>query len=181
MPSLTHQLLKEKHLNSTDIDNLNIEGIAFDKDKKHLLIGLRAPLARGKAVIVIIENPYDIFAPNSSPRFSDQNIVLNLDGGIRGITYDHILKTYLIVNEVANKKGKLRPALWAWDGNRLHKPVRISLPKLKGVKNFEGVATITRNSRHLLLLVCDDGKRKKDKGGHYVVLDLELLAEEYDL
>ncbi len=175
---LSQQLLKEKRLNSTGIATLNIEGIAFDKEKENLLIGLRAPLAEGRAIILTLENPYDIFSKNSDPIFSDQNIVLNLGGGgIRGITYDHTLKTYLIVNEVANKKGKLRPALWAWNGKRSQKSVRISLPKLKGVKNFEGVATITRNGRHLLLLVCDDGKRKKGKGGHYVVLDFELLAD----
>lgn len=176
LSSLSQQLLKEKHLDSTDADTLNIEGIAFDQKKKHLLIGLRTPLADSRAIIVILENPYDLFANNSEPHFSEKNIGLNLGGrGIRGITYDQTLKTYLIVNEVLSKKGKLRPALWSWDGNKLHKPVKISLPKLKGVKNFEGVATIKHNSNHFLLLVCDDGKRKKGKGGHYVVLDFKQL------
>lgn len=175
LPTLTAQLLKEKHLTPADVGTLNIEGIAFDREKKKLLVGLRTPLAKDKAIIVIVENPYDIFSKDSEPNFSDQNITLNLGGGgIRGITYDHTLKTYLLVNEVPDNKGKLRPALWAWDGNRLQKPVRISLPKLKGVKNFEGVATITIDSNHLLLLVCDDGKRKNGKGGHYVVLNFDF-------
>ena len=178
LPYLTQQLRKEKHVDSKDADTLNIEGITFDKEKDHLLIGLRSPLTKGKAIIIVLENPYDIFSGTTPPRFSVRNIVVNLDGeGIRGMTYDHILEMYLITNEVKNRKGKLRPALWAWDGNSAHKPVRVSLPKLKGVKNIEGITSVSIGSRHFLFLVCDDGERKKGKGAHYILMDAGFLSE----
>ena len=178
LPYLTQQLRKEKHVDLKDDDTLNIEGITFDKEKDHLLIGLRSPLTKGKAIIIVLENPYDIFSGITPPRFSVRNIVVNLDGeGIRGMTYDHILEMYLITNEVKNRKGKLRPALWTWGGNSAHKPVRVSLPKLKGVKNIEGITSVSIGSRHFLFLVCDDGEGKKGKGAHYILLDAGFLSE----
>ncbi len=178
LPYLIQQLNKEEHFDAGGTDTLNIEGITFDTEMKRLLIGLRSPLTKGKAIIVVLENPYDIFSGTTPPLFAVNNIVVDLDGGgVRGITYDHSLNLYLISNEVENKKGKLRPGLWAWDGNSAHKPIRISLPKMKGIKNIEGITPITLGANHFLLLVCDDGDKKKGKGGHYIIIDAGSLSE----
>lgn len=174
--NLTAQLKNENHFSKTDIATLNIEGLAFDKDKKHLLLGLRTPLRKGKSILLVIKNPYEIFSKNASPKFSSKDIELNLDGGgIRAITYDQTLQAYLIANEVKNNKGKLRPQLWTWDGNPQHEAQKVSLPKMKGVKNFEGISPVKIKTKNFLLLVCDDGEEKKGKGAHYILLDYAHL------
>ena len=178
LPYLIQQLNKEKYIDAGGVDTLNIEGITFDAGKKHLFIGLRSPLFKGRAIIVVLENPYEIFSGTTPPIFTGRNIMLDLGGeGIRGITYNDNLGVYLITNEVKNKKGKLRPGLWVWDGKFADKPVRVSLPKMKGIKNIEGITPITAGTRHFLLLVCDDGERKKEKGAHYILMDAEFLSK----
>lgn len=179
LPHLTEQLANEKYLDKPGVDALNIEGIAFDKDKKHLLLGLRAPMKESEAIILVLENPYEIFSKTVPPRFSNPNIALDMaGGGIRAITYDDTLKTYLLANEIRNRKDKLRPGLWAWDGNPAHEPSRISLPKMKGVSNIEGITSVVINTKSYLLLMCDDGQRKTGKGAHYILLDHALLTKQ---
>ena len=170
LPYLIGHLANEKYVGSKGADALNIEGITFDRKKEHLLIGLRSPLRKGKAVIVVLENPYELLSDRDIPVFSPRNIILDLGGeGIRGMVYDDLRNGYLITNEVRNRKGKLRPGLWFWEPSR--KPVRIPLPKMKGVKNIEGIAPITIASRHFLFLVWDDGERKRKKGAHYILIE----------
>jgi len=175
---IIQQLLKGQLVEKTTADTLNIEDITFDKNKKHLLIGLRSPLIGDKAIILVLENPYDIFSRAVKPRFSSLNITFSIGGeGIRGLTYDHSLDVYLIVNEIRNKKGKLRPALWVWKGNPAYQPTRVSLPKMKKVKNIEGITPVEVQNKTFFLLVCDDGNRKKGKGSHYILLGAEVLLE----
>jgi len=172
LPYLTRHLAKEKSVGTKGADTLNIEGIALDKENDSLLIGFRSPLEKNKAVIIVLENPYDLFSTSASPVFSPRNILLDIGGeGIRGMGYDDIEGGYLITNEVKNRKGNLRPALWFWKGDPSSKSAGIPLPKLKGVKNIEGITPITIGSRHFLFLVCDDGARKKKKGAHYILLE----------
>ena len=178
LPYLVQQLNKEKDIDAGGVDTLNIEGITFDAGKKHLFIGLRSPLVNGRAIIAVLENPYEIFSGATPPIFTGRNIMMDLGGGgIRGISYNYNLGVYLITNEVKNKKGKLRPGLWLWGGKPGDKPIRASLPKMKGVKNIEGITSITVGTRHFLLLVCDDGERKKEKGAHYILMDTEFLSK----
>ena len=156
--------------------DLNIEGFSFDSAKKRLLIGLRSPLVEGKAIILILENPYTLFSHGQPPKFQQKKLYLDIGGGgIRSITYDSGRKVYLIANEIPNKKGKLRPALWAWDGKSQSPPSRVVLPKLKGIKNIEGLALVTSQKKTFLLMVCDDGDPQKKKGAHYTFLDTSLL------
>lgn len=176
LPELTRFLTRDKYFGKSDIDALNIEAISFDKDKARLVIGLRSPLKEGKSILLILENPYEIFMGNEPPVFSSQIIELDLGGGgVRAMTYDQSLQMYLIANEVENKKGKLRPGLWQWDGNAAHKPSKVSLPKMKGVKNIEGITPVLVNNKKYLLLVCDDGDRKEKEGAHYILLDYSML------
>ncbi len=174
--SLYQRLTQEKYFSENDIEALNIEGITFNKNINQLLIGLRAPLKKGKSIILSLENPYEIFSKNGSPKISREFIELDLGGGgIRAITYDQTLDTYLIANEVENDKGKLRPRLWTWDTK--HKPERLPLPKMKGVKNIEAITPVVVDSRKFLLLLCDDGNRKKEEGAHYILLDYDFLKK----
>jgi hypothetical protein len=155
---------------------LDIEGLSFDSAKNRLLLGLRSPLAGGKAIILVLENPYALFSDDQPPKFQQKKIYLDIGGGgIRSITYDSSRKVYLLANEIPNKKGKLRPALWAWDGKSHSSPTRVVLPKQKGIKNIEGIALVKSQKKTFLLMVCDDGDPQKKKGAHYTFLDTSLL------
>lgn len=161
IPGLEDNLLK----------SINIEGLSFDKSGKKLLVGLRTPTVNGKAIILEILNPFSLFEHDEPPLFSDQIILLDVGGsGIRAMEYFPQLNRYLLASEVMNKKGKKRSKVWAWDGTENNNPTRVVLPKLKGIKNIEGVAPLVYENRHYLLIVCDDGKRDDKKGAHYVLI-----------
>lgn len=173
-------LESEPEIDAAKSKKLDIEGLCFDSSKTKLLFGLRAPLVADKAVILVLENPYAIFSEGQAPRFQQKKIYLDIGGGgIRSITYDSSRKVYLIANEIPNnkgkKKGKLRPALWAWDGKPQSSPVQVPLPKLKGIKNIEGMAFVTFQKKTSLLMVCDDGDPEKNKGAHYTFLNTSNL------
>ena len=156
---------------------LNIEGLCFDSSKNKLLLGLRSPLMEERAIILTLENPYALFSNRQSPRFDKNKIYLDLGGGgIRSIAYDSKRKAYLLTNEIPNDKGKLRPAVWAWDGNPHSQPTRVTLPKIKGIKNIEGITLVSFHTKTYFLMVSDDGIRKKKKAAHYYFLDTSALV-----
>ena len=170
-------LERESDIEAAKLQQLNIEGLCFDSTKKMLLLGLRSPLVGNKAIILVLENPYAIFSEEQAPKFQQKKIYLNLGGGgIRSITYDSRYKVYLLTNEIPNKKGKLRPAVWAWDGKPHSSPTRVVLPKLNGIKNIEGVTLVKLKKNTFILMVSDDGIRKKKQGAHYYFLDTSVLT-----
>ena len=174
--SIQKTLKKVHGIDDATSRQLNIEGLTFNSSKSSLLLGLRSPLAGDKAIILVLENPYALFSKGQSPKFKQDKISLDIGGGgIRSITYDSRRKVYLVANEIPNKKGKLRPALWAWDGKVHSSPVQVSLPKMKGMKNLEGMNFVKFQKKTFLLMVFDDGDRKKNKGAHYSFLDASML------
>lgn len=167
----------ESKIAAANLQQINIEGLCFDSSKNRLLIGLRSPLAGDKVVILVLENPYALFTDGEEPRFHQKKIYLDIGGGgIRSLTSDPERRAYLLVNEIPNKKGKLRPALWSWDGKPDSTPDKVKLPKLGGIRNIEGITLVKFNKKTYLLMVADDGDRKKKKGGHYWFLDTSILA-----
>ncbi len=169
-------LRSKSGIGAAELQQLNIEGLYFDSAKKKLLLGLRTPLAGNKAIILVLENPSALFSKGQAPKFQQKNIYLEMGGGgIRSITYDSRHKVYLLTNEIPNKKGKLRPAVWAWNGKPHSQPSRVVLPKLKGIKNIEGITLVKYQKKTFILMVADDGIRKKKKGAHYCFLDTATL------
>ena len=90
---------------SFELDKLNIEGMALHDDTGHLLLGLRDPLAADSSVILIIENTADIFDEGAAPVFGDA-VLLDMGGGIRALSFDPVLETFLLVNEIEGVDGK---------------------------------------------------------------------------
>lgn len=161
-----------------DLKKLNIEALAFQEGLNKLFIGLRSPLIGKKSNLLLLENPYAIFNNTGVAARFERLISLDLGGGgIRAMTFDELERRYLLANEVLDKKDKLRPAVWEWSGKAADDPVRVSLPKIKGIKNIEGMTFVTSGNRRYLLIVCDDGNRKKKKGAHYVFLS----SHEYNI
>lgn len=166
--SMQNHLEKILPLKTKELENINIEGMAFHPARKALLIGLRSPTHDKKALILTLLNPFDLTEKGSKPIFSEQVITLNLEGaGIRGLAYDEGQDSFLVAGEAANKKGKLRSRIWMWNGKADHQPVRLKLPKRKGVKNIEGISIVNHAGSAYLLYVCDNGKKKENQGANY--------------
>jgi hypothetical protein len=116
-------------LRDSDAANgFNIEGLAVAPDGKHLLIGLRNPVVKRKALVVPLENPNDVLLKGIPPKFG-KIIPLHLDGrGIRSI--DRVGDRYLIIaGSVRDEPGH---SLYWWSGSRKKAPTlvhhRIGLP-----------------------------------------------------
>ncbi len=160
------------------VNDINIEAISFNASNSKLLIGLRKPVIEGKSLIVVLENPHQVF-DQYKPKLSDQVIRLDLKGGgIRALDYDKKLGGFVIVNEIKNAEGKLRSRFWFWDGNPASTPRKISVPGWENIKNVEGITSVKVNGEPLLLIVSDDGKIHKQKGSHFGVLSYEQISVE---
>lgn len=151
----------------------NIEGLSFDADKQHLLVGLRSPMANKDAVIVTVENPNAMFDPGEKPKISKKVIRLDLKGGgIRALSYDPYLDGYLIISRKPGKSFKL----WVWDGAPDSSPRRIRAAGVKNLRQAEGVTPVTlNNDPQGILIVSDDGDGTRKKPGHYVFLRYDQL------
>lgn len=53
---------------------------------------------------------------------------------------------------------------------------RVLLPELGDIKNIKGMTLVQFQKRIYLLMVFDDGDRKKNKGAHYYFLDTSTLT-----
>ena len=176
LPFIQSKLNDSLKLGKKALEDINIEGLAFNAAKEILLIGLRSPVHNDKALILSLVNPYDLFSNKQDPIFDDEIISLDLEGaGIRAITYDKKYNRYLIAGEAENKKNKLRSRIWAWNGLSNTRPSRLDVPKIKKMKNIEGVTIVHHEGLSYLLFVCDTGEKKTNKSGSYGFIDIETL------
>ena len=137
-------------------DVLNIEGLAWDPSGQRLLLGLRAPVVDGKALVVPVK------LADASRSLSAENlradgpaIRLSLGGaGIRGIEYDAEAKHFMIITGASLNAEDRDFELRAWDGRSDSTSVVATYPRrLKP----EGVAQLTVNGRRLQVIVFDTG------------------------
>jgi len=158
------------------IVNINIESLCFDRDG-HLMLGFRSPLDAEKTIIGILENPSDIFEYKVKPVISPKALLLDLNGGgIRAMSYDEILRGYLISNEIygVNNNKKKTSQILFWDGNKTHRAHRMAQP---GLKNIEGITSVRYGDNNRILLVSDNGKKARGKPANYVYLKYIILTD----
>ncbi len=159
-------------------DDINIEGLCFSKAGDTLMIGLRAPLYKGKAIVLLLENPYKVTSDSFTAKFSAKPLLLDLGGtGVRALAYSDSSGKYFFISEVETKKKKMRPRLWAWDGGKAQAVVRMKVPGLKKLKNIEGLTFFRTQGEDKVLFVCDDGNKKKKQGAHYAIANLSELQK----
>ena len=152
-------------------NNINIEGLSFNSKTHDLIIGFRSPVTDGKALLVSIKNPKEIFLEKKKPIFSEV-IRLNLNGlGIRDITFDEQKDGYWIIAGTTGDRSS-NFQLWFWDRNS---------SKIERVKNHpnigfgEGITVINRNSKNVGLLILEDNGKKPNKSADYIVIDRDSL------
>ena len=166
--------IAERSEGQFDIDKLNIEGMTLNRSNGHLLLGLRNPRAADYSLILTIENTAEIFDDGADPIFG-KTILLDIGGGIRALSFDPILETFLLVNEIENTEGKKVSQLWTWGGTQNDQPEPLDLPAIINLDNVESIDSVTLGGAVKLIIMSDDGNAKKQKPAKYLLLDYNQL------
>jgi len=150
---------------------LNIEGLAFDPIRRRLLLGLRTPLRGGKALVVPVSLG-GLF--DDSPEVGEPIELDMHHEGIRAMAYDSKLDGFVLIG---HNEGKSQAPfnMWLWDGEHDPRPLRVDGIDLR---RAEGVAPVVLNGRKRLLIVSDEGKRKKGRTAKYILLRYDQLFVE---
>jgi hypothetical protein len=147
---------------------LNVEGIAYDPTNDRLLLGLRSPLANGKALVI----PLKLRDPRES--FSTDNVLppgpamqLSLGGlGIRDIEFDARSNTYFIIAGSSQSHETASFSLWEWNGSADQSSADSNpreITKLDAKMKPEGVAHVKIAGKDFIFIVGD--------GSSYMKLD----------
>lgn len=159
-------------------EGLNIESLCFDAKGRSLLIGLRGPVDGGDTLIVVLENPEQVFQ-GDDPRFSPNLIRLDMNKqGLRAMSFIPALGGYLLIGQKAKVRGSSNRNfhLWSWGGGIDDPAIELKIPGLD-LRKTEGIAQIRHLGRDYLLLVSDDGTRRDNSPAHYVLVAVETIAE----
>lgn len=163
--------IKQQTGRSIDFHTMNVEGMHYDQHTDRLLLAFRAPFS----LIVPIENHDAMFSKGAQPKFGKPVVLKLKGGGIRSLTYDPVLKSYLLANEVTGSNGKGQSQLWTWDGKAESELVELNLPESPKLKNIEAVESVVFNDKPYLLLMGDEGSVKKQRPARYLLLDYSDL------
>ncbi|MDO5504444.1 MAG: DUF5706 domain-containing protein [Actinomycetia bacterium] len=165
----------EKTGEEVDFEAINIEGLSFHKATGQLLLGMRSPMVGDESLIIVIENPVDVLTADAAPQFGEP-IVLDLQGGgIRALSYDPVLGSFLIVNEIEDAEGDKMSQMWTWSGNADDTPTALELPGMINLNNVESVDSVTVAGEDRLLIMSDEGNAKKNEPAKYLLLDYAQL------
>jgi pSer/pThr/pTyr-binding forkhead associated (FHA) protein len=141
---------------------LNIEGIAWDPNNERLLLGLRSPQIGDQAALVPLKlrDPRGPFTRENLKVDQPGVIILPLDRqGVRDITYDAHLRSFLIISGAPETAPRAEFGLWEWDGKEPAKPNKLMALE-EGMKP-EGVTSVTINGRSYVFVVGDSGSHLK--------------------
>lgn len=168
--------IRELSGEEVDFEKLNIEGLSYYREAGHLLVGLREPMAGDMSIALAITNPGEVFDGTAAPRFG-RPILLDLKGGgIRALSYDPVLGSFLIVNEIEGHEGNRYSQLWSWSGEPSAPPEPIALPDIINLNNVESIDSIVVDGQPRLLLMSDEGNEKKNRPARYMMLEYSQLG-----
>jgi hypothetical protein len=138
---------------------LNIEGLAWDRGRNRLLLGLRSPLVDGQALLIPLKmrDSQGAFSIDNLEVENSRAIRLRLGGfGIRSIEYDSRAKVFRIISGAAENQDATDFVLWTWNGDE-GRPVLQETHKFEKSLKPEGVARATVGNRDFLIVVFDAG------------------------
>ncbi|KLT73954.1 hypothetical protein PL75_00345 [Neisseria arctica] len=171
------KLIRSKINAQVDFEKINIEGLLYDRKQNRLMLGFREPMVNELSMIVVIGNPKEIFENQAKPEFTDV-IFLNLNGGgIRALSYDPVLDTFMIVNEITGYEDNPYSQLWTWNGNPQSEPEQLALPEIINLNNVESIDSVTINGESRLMIMSDEGNEKKKRPAKYMMLDYNQLKQ----
>jgi hypothetical protein len=135
---------------------LNIEGLAWDPAQQRLLLGLRAPVVDGQALIIPIrfKNPAGAFSIENLVIDEAKAIRIPLDGaGIRSIEYDAKASAFRIIAEAGRQNRDFRIVEWRAGETSVREVARFA-SRLKP----EGVTPLILDGQSRTLVVFDTGR-----------------------
>ena len=163
------ELFKASHFNA---NAFNIEGLSFDKSKGTLLVGLRSPLLKQKAILIEINNPNELFMDAMKPLFSEP-IFLNLNNkGIRDIAYDETKEGFWIVAGSSNDRDGSAFTLWFLDKE---KEIAREITNIPNIGFAEGISIVKNARGQVKLLIVEDNGKKPNKVANYITINKEGL------
>jgi hypothetical protein len=126
-----------------------------------LLLGLRSPQFGTSALLVPLKlrDPRGPFTPENLKIDQPEVIPLSLEGqGVRDITYDSHLRSFLIISGAPETAPKTDFGLWEWNGQN---STPTKLMTLEDKMKPEGVTSVTINGQSYAFVVGDSGSYLK--------------------
>lgn len=137
---------------------LNIEGLAWDPAGRRLLLGLRAPVVDGQALVVPIKlkDPAGAFS-RENLEVEGPTIRLNLGGaGIRSLEFDDDAGAFRVITGAGLNRESRDFRVLEWDG-KSGSPLRDVVAFSRRLKP-EGITRATIAGRSLSVIVFDVGR-----------------------
>ena len=139
---------------------LNIEAIAWDPARHRLLLGLRAPVVNGNALVIPLKLQ-DSAAPFSEAnlRVDGAAIRLPLEGaGIRSLEYDSVAGAFRVITGAALNDENRDFRMLEWNGDSaVAAPLKVIATFPKNLKP-EGITVAAFGDRRMSVLVFDVGR-----------------------
>jgi hypothetical protein len=138
---------------------LNVEGLAWDPRGERLLLGLRAPVVNGRALVVPVklQDPRGAFS-TANLRVDGPTIRLPLGGaGVRSIEYDATARAFRVITGAGLNTENRDFHIVEWKGD----PSPASLPVIGSFgRNLkpEGITRATIEGRSVSLIVFDTSR-----------------------
>ncbi|GEM_PF-562727 len=154
--------LKAVEERGMDEGGVNVQGLAWDASNDRWLLGLRAPLVNGKAMVIPLKlkNPQGEFA-SSNLTIPEPPILLSLGGlGIRDMQYDTRTATFLMIAGDATSGGTSGYVFYEWNGSAdQSKPESnpVESKRLDATMKPEGIARIRVAGKEMIFIVGDGG------------------------
>jgi hypothetical protein len=151
-----------------DDGGLNIEGLAWDRNRRALLFGLRTPTQDGKPLILPVKLK-DLAGPWTTSNLEAQTPIhlsvepVGDEQGIRCLYNERDREGFLVIIGKATRDSEAPYSLYEWDGNAGGAMRRLNVIFAKKMKP-EGITRGSIGGRSALVIV-DDG------GGFQVIWD----------
>jgi hypothetical protein len=135
---------------------LNIEGLAWDQGRNRLLLGLRAPLRNGQALVV----PLALLKPDGPLTTAnlriERPIALQLNGGgIRSIEYDTARGAFLVISGSSSDNEERDFRVLLWPGTPTTGSLPTVLARFADNLKPEGIAKATLQGSEATMIVFD--------------------------
>ena len=137
---------------------LNIEGVAWDPQGNRLLLGLRAPVVDGLALVVPLklQDPRGPFSA-ANLRLDGKTIRLPLGGGgVRSLEYDTDAKAFRVISGAGLNTEDRDFRIVEWKGEETPSSLPV-IASFSSTLKPEGITRATLNGRPVSLVVFDTG------------------------
>jgi hypothetical protein len=138
---------------------LNIEAVAWDPGRERLLLGLRAPVVEGSALIVPLKFK-DGTAPLSAGNLKVDGAVIRLPlagAGIRSLEYDKDAGAFRLITGAGFNREDRDFKILEWNGEATASQLR-EIARISAKLKPEGLTAGTLNGRPASLVLFDTGR-----------------------